>query len=163
MCGSSSTVNINDRNTLNFELDHLSPEGCFEWIVASPNTEITIRDIQIRDVSRGQPPEPAFQPLFNGKDLRGWKLNEGKWAVKDAVEEGFYVQPVISSYAPQVGERFALMTRLETKENTFGTLHYYRTQSKKSDILVHQHDQTDPLLHRRPDGAECLPTSLGFV
>jgi hypothetical protein len=50
---------------------------------------------------------------------------------KDGVEEGFYVQPVISSYAPQVGERFALMTRLETNENTIGTLHHYRTQPKK--------------------------------
>jgi hypothetical protein len=50
---------------------------------------------------------------------------------KEGVEEGFYVQPVISSYAPQIGERFALMTRLETKENTFWTLHHYRTQPKK--------------------------------
>ena len=50
---------------------------------------------------------------------------------KDGVEEGLYVSIPISSYAAQVGDRFALMTKLSTeKDKSFGTLYHYKLQPK---------------------------------
>ena len=42
---------------------------------------------------------------------------------EDGVEEGLYVSIPISSYAPMVGDRFAVLEKLsETDDRTFGTL-----------------------------------------
>ena len=46
------------------------------------------RDLRLKLERRGQdspPPEPAFQPLFNGKDLAGWKGDAKDWKVEDKV------------------------------------------------------------------------------
>jgi hypothetical protein len=52
---------------------------------------------------------------------------------KDGVEEGFYVQPVISSYAPQVGERFALMTHWRPTKTHSGRCITTERNPRKSD------------------------------
>ena len=50
---------------------------------------------------------------------------------KAGVEEGVYVVPFISSYLPQVGEQFALLTTLSTKEDkSLGTLHHFKKHPK---------------------------------
>jgi hypothetical protein len=50
---------------------------------------------------------------------------------KDGIEEGLYVSIPISSYAAQVGDRFALITKLSTeKDKSFGTLYHYKLQPK---------------------------------
>lgn len=56
------------------------------WIanVANPEwVELYIRKIEIMELPPGPPPELAFQPLFNGKDLNGWNGDTKTWAWKD--------------------------------------------------------------------------------
>ena len=42
--------------------------------------EARIRNLQIRDLNEKK--EPAFQPLFNGKDLQGWEGDTKAWSVE---------------------------------------------------------------------------------
>ena len=52
----------------------------------------------------------------------------------DGVEEGLYVSIPISSYAPTVGDRFAVLEKLsETDDRTFGTLYRYKLKRARPD------------------------------
>jgi hypothetical protein len=47
------------------------------------------------------------------------------------IEEGLYVSNPISSYLPQLDERFQVFTQLSTdKDKSFGTLYYYKLKPK---------------------------------
>ena len=53
---------------------------------------------------------------------------------EDGVEEGLYVSIPISSYAPMVGDRFAVLEKLsETDDRTFGTLYRYKLKRARPD------------------------------
>ncbi len=53
---------------------------------------------------------------------------------EDGVEEGLYVSIPISSYAPMVGDRFAVLEKLsETDDRTFGTLYRYKLKKAHPD------------------------------
>jgi uncharacterized protein (TIGR03067 family) len=53
---------------------------------------VSYRNVQIRLLPPlTAPPEPAFQPLFNGKDLTGWHVSDthpGLWKVADGILNG---------------------------------------------------------------------------
>ncbi len=52
----------------------------------------------------------------------------------EGVEEGLYVSIPISSYAPMVGDRFAVLEKLsETDDRTFGTLYRYKLKKAHPD------------------------------
>jgi anti-sigma factor RsiW len=53
--------------------------------------EVRFRKIEIKELPPTKPDEQGFVPLFNGKDLTGWKLppgSEGKWQVLDGILTG---------------------------------------------------------------------------
>ena len=50
------------------------------------------------------------------------------------VEEGLYVSIPISSYAPMLGDRFAVLEKLsEPDDRTFGTLYRYKLKKARTD------------------------------
>ena len=52
----------------------------------------------------------------------------------DGTEEGLYVSIPISSYAPMVGDRFAVLEKLsEADDQTFGTLYRYKLKKARPD------------------------------
>ena len=71
-------------------------------------------------------PISALKPIRVRNDLMNVAIVLSE---KDGVEEGLYVSIPISSYAAQVGDRFALMEQLSNDEDqSFGTLYHYRMQ-----------------------------------
>ena len=54
-------------------------EGCIalDGSHAGPNQSMQIRQVRIRELD--SPMEPAFQPIFNGKDLEGWVNEKNLW------------------------------------------------------------------------------------
>src|SRR5262249_4890954 len=50
-------------------------------------TPIIFRKIEIMELLP-RPPQPAFQPLFNGKDLTGWEGDVQRWKVQDGMLAG---------------------------------------------------------------------------
>ena len=85
----------------------IADEGIIAWQLHGNNSpeEITFKDIQFADLTRGDPPlseskagaeiaapdDDGFVPLFNGKDLAGWKTHPkepGNWRVEGAAIVG---------------------------------------------------------------------------
>jgi hypothetical protein len=53
-------------------------------LLKSEGAVIHFKDVLIKEVPRStSPPEPAFQPLFNGKDLSNWINERNAWEWKD--------------------------------------------------------------------------------
>jgi len=58
---------------------------------------------------------------------------------EDGVEEGLYVSIPISSYAPMVGDRFAVLEKLSGPDDrTFGTLYRYKLKKIRPDPGHHR-------------------------
>lgn len=105
--GKHVTVKLSGITVLDVEYPSIPDEGIIAWQLWGDNfpEEITFRDIQFADLTRGDPPlsaaqttasiaapaDAGFVPLFNGKDLTGWKTHPdqpGGWAVEDGLLTG---------------------------------------------------------------------------
>jgi hypothetical protein len=72
--GKHVLLKINGVTTTNEQFPHLPEQGPLVFRVhgnagADLATQVKFRKILVRELA---PPEPPFQPLFNGKDLTGW-------------------------------------------------------------------------------------------
>jgi FKBP-type peptidyl-prolyl cis-trans isomerase FkpA len=98
------TVRMSGVIVLDVDYPTMPDEGIIAWQLngfRSPD-EVTFKDIQFADLTRGDlrlaaglapaaNEENEFKPLFNGKNLSGWKTHRsqpGKWAVKQGVLVG---------------------------------------------------------------------------
>jgi serine/threonine protein kinase len=81
--GKHVTIKVNGLTTVDDEFDKLPAEGIIAWqLHAGPAMEATFRNIEFKDLSA----EKGWVQLFNGKDLKGWKVfpnGEGNWRVED--------------------------------------------------------------------------------
>jgi serine/threonine protein kinase/WD40 repeat protein len=88
--GKHVTIRVNGVTLIDQDYPTLPDEGVLAFAAAPGivrDAEVRFRDIQIRELSNeGKPTEP-FQPLFNGKDLDGWKQpsDDGKWLVRNGI------------------------------------------------------------------------------
>jgi uncharacterized protein (TIGR03067 family) len=89
--GKKITLQINGETICHQrEFPDLPGEGVFTFMPLnhSPpdqgkDVELRIRNLQLRELNEKK--EPAFQPLFNGKDLDGWEGNNQAWSWKDGL------------------------------------------------------------------------------
>jgi hypothetical protein len=77
--GANITVKINGVTAYEGDTGHAG-EGSIEWAVPINMSKVSIRNVEIKELS---PPEPAFVPLFNGKDFTGWAGKHDDWKVQD--------------------------------------------------------------------------------
>jgi hypothetical protein len=96
--GKHVTIKINGETMVDGDFAALPDEGIIAWqLHAGPPMKVTFKDIQFTDLSKPRaeaPPAPhsaeekGFAPLFNGKDLTGWKTHPrqpGNWRVENGV------------------------------------------------------------------------------
>ncbi|MDP6544117.1 MAG: DUF1080 domain-containing protein [Phycisphaerae bacterium] len=77
--GKNVTVRINGEVTSELKNDKGRLKGHFAMqLHGSMDMEVMFKDIEIRE---GKPAADGFKPMFNGKDLTGWKTT-GNWLVK---------------------------------------------------------------------------------
>jgi formylglycine-generating enzyme required for sulfatase activity len=105
--GDHVIVNVNGVPVVDAPFPKMPGEGIIAWQLHGgvPPEEIVFREIQFADLSRGDAPLSAaqttspnaapdddrFVPLFNGKDLAGWKTHPkepGNWRVEDGAIVG---------------------------------------------------------------------------
>lgn len=84
--GKRVTVQINGVTMINDDLDvpKMQPAGKLAWALLDNGkaATVTFREIRLRALTPPQPPESAFRPLFNGKDLTGWTSTADSYFVK---------------------------------------------------------------------------------
>jgi serine/threonine protein kinase len=78
------TIKLNGETTVDADFPKMPDEGIIAWqLHAGPPMEATFRNINFTDLSEVGASE-GFVPLFNGKDLIGWKTHPkqpGNWRV----------------------------------------------------------------------------------
>jgi WD40 repeat protein len=94
--GKHVTVSVNGVVAVDVDFPSLPDEGIIAWQLhggGSPGLdapeEVVFKDIQFTDLTKRR--TDGFVPLFNGKDLRGWKThpdNPGDWRIEDGVLVG---------------------------------------------------------------------------
>ncbi|MBI1830592.1 MAG: DUF1080 domain-containing protein [Planctomycetes bacterium] len=72
--GKQLTVQINGVTVLDQEMKELPASGVLGF-VKFVGPDVIFRNLRLREIAPS-PPESAFQPLFNGMDLKGWKMIE---------------------------------------------------------------------------------------
>jgi hypothetical protein len=80
--GKHVTLRVNGITTIDDDFAELAEEGTLGFLMLSATdlgAQLTIRNIFIRELA--PPLAPAFKPLFNGKDLTGWKAASNKKGV----------------------------------------------------------------------------------
>ena len=84
------TIKVNGVTTVDEEFPKMPDEGiiAFQLHAGFNSMEVTFKDIKFKDLSNKELPPPrdnAFMPLFNGKNLTGWKTHPdqpGGWTVE---------------------------------------------------------------------------------
>ncbi len=90
--GKHVTIKVNGVTAVYGDFPSLPDEGVIAWQLHGRMTckEVTFRDILFTDLGPARPRD-GFVPLFNGKDLSGWKTHPqepGNWRVENGVLTG---------------------------------------------------------------------------
>jgi hypothetical protein len=102
--GKHVTIKLNGETTVDEVVPWVPDEGLIGWQIHINKTQVTFRNIELRDLSAGPstpstpttpstPQAGGWIVLFNGKDLTGWKANNAaqgkvKWDVRSGVLTG---------------------------------------------------------------------------
>jgi 3-keto-disaccharide hydrolase len=98
--GKHLTVQVNGVTTVDEDFAMIPRKGHLDWIVvgSSGTAEIHFRNIEIRTLPAVIASSvPAYQPLFNGKDLTGWTGTSDTYFVKK--DGSLQANPVANEYA----------------------------------------------------------------
>ena len=89
--GKHVAIKVNGVTAIDGDFPSLPAEGVIAWQIHGGQgrtpKEIIFRNIKFTDLSKPAPAE-GFVPLFNGKDLTGWKAHPdaaGDWKVEDGI------------------------------------------------------------------------------
>jgi hypothetical protein len=90
--GKHVTIEVNGVTAVDGDFPSLPDEGVIAWQIHGRMTckEVTFRDILFADLGPARPRD-GFFPLFNGKDLSGWKTHPqepGNWRVENGILTG---------------------------------------------------------------------------
>src|SRR5262245_22222704 len=66
---------------------------------------VRFRNIRVRPISIAVAHNDGFVPLFNGKDLTGWKGKPGHWTVRDGILTGKFAGPTQDQFTYLCSER----------------------------------------------------------
>ncbi len=85
--GDHLIVKVDGKVTFDGRYDIRYPAGYFGMRLFTANTLLQVRKFEINELPP-LPPESAFRPLFNGKDLDGWEGDKRWWSWKEDVLVG---------------------------------------------------------------------------
>jgi hypothetical protein len=120
--GKRVKIVVNSETLVDDDFSDLPDEGLLGFQLHAGNRDdVTFREVLIRDLT---PTEQGFVPLFNGKDLTGWKTggtpkDQTKWEVRDGILTGQGQGPTSYLYADQ-GEFADFHLRVEARINQTG-------------------------------------------
>jgi hypothetical protein len=128
--GKHVTIKVNGVTSVDGDFDKMPDEGIIAWQLHAGNgMEVTFKDIKFTDLSAAGSAD-EFVPLFNGKDLKGWKTHAkqpGNWRVKGGMLIGS--GPSVTSHLyTERGDYTDFHLRLEARINQAGNSGvYFRT------------------------------------
>jgi hypothetical protein len=115
--GNHIVIKVNGKTTVDFvDQNHRYRRGHLALQAWALNTVVYFRKIEVKELPPTPAAEPGWTQLFNGKDLKGWKLNQDRWQVKDAVLIADRAGEVVSERA--VSPDFRLRMELLLKRGT---------------------------------------------
>jgi serine/threonine protein kinase len=87
--GKHLTVKLNGSTTINEDFPQMPNEGRIGWQLHSgAPVDITVEDLEITELT-AETKADGFRPLFNGKDLAGWKTAKpDHWRVENGLLTG---------------------------------------------------------------------------
>jgi hypothetical protein len=108
--GKHVTIKLNGETTVDDDFPNLPDEGIIAWQLHNgPPMEVSFKNIRFKDLSRGGAAD-GFVPLFNGKDLTGWKTpseRDDNWRVENGVLIGTNPTAANFSLCPTERDDFA--------------------------------------------------------
>jgi hypothetical protein len=129
--GKHVTIEVNAVTAVDGDFPSLPEEGVIAWQIHGGKTprELTFRNIEFTDLSGAADPGGAFVPLFNGRDLTGWKVypsGTGAWKVEGGLLVG---RGPLSHLFTERGDYTNFHFRVEAMINDGGNSgQYFRAQ-----------------------------------